>query len=238
MTMRCRLSFLIAAIFAASAAIAGADEAAPALLASGRVDEAVAALHGQINSSPNDAVAHNLLCRAYFTLGQWDRGISACEKAVALAPDNGQYHLWLGRIYGEKADKASFLTAAGLAGKVRTEFETAVKLTPNNVDARSDLAEFYLEAPGIVGGGRDKAAQQADSLLALDPARAHWVNARMAEKRKDFTAAEREYRGAIDASHGSASAWLNLGLFYRHRNRLDEMEQALNHVRSAPLDRP
>ena len=237
MKARCRLALLGIAIFAASAANAGADETAPALLASGRVDEAIVALHGQINSSPNDAVAQNLLCRAYFTLGQWDRGISACEKAVALAPGNGQYHLWLGRIYGEKADKASFLTAAGLAGKVRTEFETAVKLTPNNVDARSDLAEFYLEAPGIVGGGRDKAIQQISPLAQLDPARAHWITARIAEKKKDLATAEAEYRAAIDASHGSASAWLNLGLFYRHREHYDEMERALTHVRPAPLDR-
>src|SRR5947199_9147307 len=205
MKARCRLALLGIAIFAASAAIAGADETAPALLASGHVDEAIVALHGQISSSPHDAVAHNLLCRAYFALGQWDRGISACEKAVALAPENGQYHLWLGRIYGEKADKASFLTAAGLAGRVRIEFETAVKLNPNSVDARSDLAEFYLEAPGIVGGGRDKAEQQAQSLSSLDPARAHWVSARLAEKKKDFATAEKEHRAAMEASHGSAS---------------------------------
>src|SRR5215475_8104640 len=183
MNLRGRFLLLVIALFAASSAIAAGDETGPALLDSGRVDDAIAALHGQISSTPNDALAHNLLCRAYFTLGQWDRGIPACEKAVALAPDNGQYHLWLGRIYGEKADKAGFLTAAGLAGRVRTEFETAVKLNPNSADARSDLAEFYLEAPGIVGGGRDKAMQQVTPLAQLDPARAHWVSARVAEKK-------------------------------------------------------
>jgi tetratricopeptide (TPR) repeat protein len=238
MTMRYVFALLVIAVFTASSATAGADEAAPALLSSGRVDEAITALRGQINSSPNDAVAHNLLCRAYFTLGQWDRGISACEKAVALAPENGQYHLWLGRIYGEKADGSGPWTAARLAGRVRTEFETAVKLLPNSVDARSDLAEFYLEAPGIVGGGRDKATQQVTPLAQLDPARAHWVSARIAEKKKDFATAETEYRAAIEASHGGASAWLNLGLFYRHRERYNDMEQALTHVRPAPLDRP
>ncbi len=225
-------------IYAGSSATACAGETAPDLLASGRVDEAIAALRGQINASPGDATAHNLLCRAYFSLGEWDRGISACEKAVSLAPQNSQYHLWLGRTYGEKADKSGFMTAAGLARRVRNEFETAVRLSPTSVDARSDLAEFYLEAPGIVGGGRDKAEQQAKSLLQLDPARAHWVNARIAEKKEDFKSAEHEYRLAIDGSHGSASAWLNLGLFYRHRGRFDEMERALAHVRSAPLDRP
>jgi tetratricopeptide (TPR) repeat protein len=235
-----RYLFLILAVgvFAATAATVGADENAPGLLAAGKVDEAIAALHGQIDSSPNDALAHNLLCRAYFSLGQWDRGMADCEKAVSLAPENSQYHLWLGRVYGEKADKAGFMTAAGLARRVRNEFETAVRLSPDSVDARSDLAEFYLEAPGIVGGGRDKAAEQANSLAGLDPARGHWVNARIAEKKRDIAAAEWEYRAAIEASHGSASSWLNLGLFYRHRQRWDEMEQALTHVRPAALDRP
>jgi tetratricopeptide (TPR) repeat protein len=232
------LALVLAGLVVAPAAAGGLDETVPTLIASGRVDEALTALRGQINTSPNDPVAHNLLCRAYFSLGQWDRGIADCEKAVWLAPDNSQFHLWLGRIYGEKADKSGFMTAAGLARKVRDEFEKTVHLNPRSVDARSDLAEFYLEAPGIVGGGRDKAQGQADSLLSLDPARAHWVNARIAEKKQDFTTAEQEYRAAISASHGSASAWLNLGLFYRHRERWDDMEQALTHVRGAPLDRP
>ncbi len=214
------------------------DETVPQLIASGRADEALAALRGTIDSSPNDAAAHNQRCRVYFSLGQWDRGIGDCEKAVDLAPDNSRYHLWLGRIYGEKADKAGFMTAASLAGKVREHFEAAVRLDPDNVEARTDLAEFYLEAPGIVGGGRDKAQLQADALLRLEPARGHWVNGRLAEKRKDYETAEKEYRAAIEATHGSASNWLNLGLFYKHRERWDEMEETLSHVRNAPLDRP
>ena len=152
-------SLLVLALLAAPA-VAGADESVPRLLATGHVDQAIAALDGQIKQSPDDPVAHNLLCRAYFTLGEWDRGISNCEKAVALSPDNSQFHLWLGRIYGEKADRSGFMTAAGLAKRVRDEFEKAVHLNPKSVDARSDLAEFYLEAPGIVGGGRDRHSER------------------------------------------------------------------------------
>ena len=238
MTSSFFVAFLLAVV-SVSPALAGADEAAPALIANGRVDEAISMLRGQISQSPSDAVAHNLLCRAYFSEGDWDRGISACERAVSLAPDNSQYHLWLGRAYGEKADRVNFMTAAGLAKHVRAEFETAVRLDPKNVNARSDLAEFYLEAPSIVGGGRDKAEQQASSLLALDPARAHWVTARIAEKNHEIPTAESEYNKSIEVSHGAASAWLNLGLFYRHRERWEDMEKALLHVRGAPvLDRP
>src|SRR6266853_2337838 len=177
--MKTRNLILVLALFS-SAPLAAADESAPALLAAGRADDAITTLRSKINNSPSDGESYNLLCRAYFSMGDWDRGISACEKAVALAPTNSRFHLWLGRIYGEKADKSGFMTAAGLARRVRDEFEKAVHLNPKNVDARSDLAEFYLEAPGIVGGGRDKAQEQADSLLSLDPAQAHWVNARIA----------------------------------------------------------
>jgi Tfp pilus assembly protein PilF len=215
-----------------------AADTAVGMLAAGRVDEAISTLQQKISGSPNDADSYNLLCRAYFALGNWDPGVSACEKAVALAPTNGDYHLWLGRIYGEKADASSFFTAAGLAKKVRTEFETAVKLKPDDVGARTDLAEFYLEAPSIVGGGRDKAEAQAQTLSTMDAAKAHWVIARIAEKKKDMAAAEREYRAAIESSHGSAEAWLDLGIFFRHANRFDEMEDAIKHASTAPMKQP
>jgi tetratricopeptide (TPR) repeat protein len=208
------------------------------LLAAGRVDDAIQTLKQQISHSPTDAEANNLLCRAYFMLEEWDHGISACERAVNLAPQNSLYHLWLGRTYGEKADRAGFMSAAGLAKKVRSKFERAVELDPKSWEARTDLAEFYLEAPAIVGGGKDKARAQADVLASLNPAMAHYMNGRIAEKHKDIATAEREYRAAIEASHGGAHAWLNLALFYRHQNRLDETEQALRTMESRPLDRP
>jgi tetratricopeptide (TPR) repeat protein len=218
--------------------ISCANCSAVSLLEQGHVDEAISQLQGQIQRSPNQAESFNLLCRAYFEVGDWDRGIPDCERATALEPMNGLYHLWLGRIYGEKADSSSFLTAAGLAKKVRTEFETAVRLSPNNPDARSDLAEFYLEAPGIVGGGKDKAENQAEALARLDPARADWIRGRIAEKEKDMATAEKDYRAAIADSHGGAHAWFNLALFYWHQRNLDDMQQTLYRAVAAPLDRP
>lgn len=213
-------------------------ESGEQLLAAGRADEAIGVLESKIKNTPSDAASYNLLCRTYFTLGSWDRGIAACEKAVALEPGNSRYHLWLGRIYGEKADGANFLSAISLAKKVRTEFEKAVELGPDSVDARTDLAEFYLEAPGIVGGGKDKAEAQARTLATLDPGKAHWVSGRIAQKNHDDGVAEKEYRAAVDASHGSALAWLNLAFFYRHANRLDDMEDAIRHAASAQMNQP
>ena len=231
---RLSIIFLLALLPSLSAA----DSADSKLLAEGRVDDAIASLQRRISNSANDAESYNLLCRAYFTLSDWDKGVVACEKAVSLQPGNAQYHLWLGRIYGEKADHAGFWSAAGMAKKVRGEFETAVRLNPNSAEARTDLAEFYLEAPGIVGGGRDKAEAQAQKLATMDPVKAGWVKGRLAEKKKDLVSAENEYRAAIEASHGAGLAWLNLAFFYRHTGRLDAMEEAIRHASSAPMDQP
>jgi tetratricopeptide (TPR) repeat protein len=236
--MRLGRTILVVALLAALPKIAGAADNAPALLAGGRIDDAMTTLRAELNQAPNDPQVHNLLCRAYFAVEDWDRAMAACEKAVALAPNNSGYHLWLGRTYGEKADASSFFTAAGLAKKVRNEFERAVELDPNDVDARTDLAEFYLEAPGIVGGGQDKARAQAAKLATLDSAKAHWINGRIAEKKKDLATAEQEYRAAIQADSGSADTWVNLASFYRHTGRLDEMETAINHASSAPAKEP
>jgi len=233
-----RLAIILALALSCFAPLATADESAPAMLAAGRADDAITTLHSKISATPNDAEAYNLLCRAYFSMGDWDRGISACEKAVALDPNNSRYHLWLGRIYGEKADSVNFMSAASLAGKVRNEFEAAVRLDPKSVDARSDLGEFYLEAPGIVGGGRDKAEVQIQALAALDAAKADYLKGRLAEKKKDLATAEKEYRAAIEASHGSALTWFNLALFFRHQERWSDMEAAIQQAVSAQVDRP
>lgn len=214
-----------------------ASESPLDLLAAGRVDQAVQDLKRQIEVSPS-AESYNLLCRAQFELGAWDAGIPACEKATELSPDNGTYHLWLGRIYGEKADHTSFIHAFGLAKKVRIEFERAVEFDPNSCENRTDLAEFYLEAPGIVGGGQDKARAEIQRLELLNPAMADWVKARMAEKNKDTDAAEQEYLAAVTDSHGGAREWLNLAGFYSRHGRMDDMDRALRSLEFSRLDHP
>jgi cytochrome c-type biogenesis protein CcmH/NrfG len=208
------------------------------LLAEGRLDEAVTVLQSKIKSAPQDAEAYSKLCRAYFDLSDWDNALPACERAVNLSPESSNYHLWLGRVYGRKAEAAHFASAYGWARKLKTQFETAVQLDPKNLDALSDLAEFYLEAPAVVGGGRAKAEDEATAMEKLDPAKADWVFARLAEKKKDFTAAQNFYRAAIQASHGTAQAWFDLALFESHAGDAAQMQDAIHKASAAPLNQP
>ncbi len=208
------------------------------LLVSGHADEAIHALEEVARISAPDAESYNLLCRAYYMIDEWDHGIAACERAVKLAPENSFYHVWLGQVYGEKAEHAGLLSGAGLAKKVRTEFERAVELDPKSTEARADLAQFYLEAPPMVGGGKDKARAQIEALAGFNPALADYVSGQLAEKEKDPETAERAYRAAIETGHGAANAWLHLAQFFAHAKRFDEMDDALRRMNAAPLDHP
>ena len=234
--MRLRLpAFFFLNIVLAAFALGQSPEV---LLAEGKSDAAIAALQQRVGSSPKDADSYNLLCRAYYSIQDWDRAISTGEKAVSLAPDKSNYYLWLGRAYGEKADASSFFSAAALAKKVRVSFERAVELDGSNVQARSDLAEFYMEAPGIMGGGQDKARAQANALLKIAPAKGHWVLGRLAEKNKDNGTAEREFKNALDATHGAAEGWLDLAIFYRRAGLMSDLDNAIEKLNAAPLKNP
>lgn len=119
-----------------------------------------------------------------FRQGKIDAAIAEFKAAVAAQPDSSIAHLWLGRALGRKIQKAGPLQAALMVGDVRREFERAVTLDPNNVEARSDLLEFYLGAPRSFGGGIDKAEAQADAIAKLDPAMGQHARALIEEKAK------------------------------------------------------
>jgi tetratricopeptide (TPR) repeat protein len=216
---------------------ATAIDSARDLLAAGRIDDVITTLNTHPSAS-TDAESANLLCRAYLAIEDLNRAEASCKKAIALEPDNSEYHRWLGHVYGEKADHANFFSAASLAGKTRQELERAVQLDPKSVEAHSDLAEFYYDAPGIVGGGQDKARAQAKILAALAPAREHWIYGHLAEKNNDPVTAEREYHLMITESNGDSEAWLNLALFYRHQKRYDDMEKTLIRASQATMSKP
>lgn len=208
------------------------DPDAILLLQSGRADQALKLLNSQVQTNPNDARAYNLMSRVYFQLEHWDEAINAAEKCVTLAPDSSEYHQWLARIYGEKAEtvgKVHFISAISLVRKVKAEFERAVALDPEgkNLSARADLAEFYIEAPSIMGGDKAKARALAEFVMKRDPALAHYIFGQIEEKQNAKDRAEQEYKAAIEASGNLARYWVNLASFYRRTGRLNDMQSSI-----------
>jgi len=220
---------IVSGLFLISVAAGTADPAASQLLSLGRMNEAVSIL-----SSRDDAESLNLMSRVYFALERWDDAVKYGERAVALDSENASYHLWLGREYGRKAGASNPLAAASLAKKTKTEFERAVQLDPANVPAHVDLAQYYTEAPGFMGGGVDKARAQAAQVEHDNPAMAHLVLARIADKQKRYPDAEREYHLAIQQAKNPADLWLQLASYYRSHSRFDEMQNAVHSAMQQP----
>jgi tetratricopeptide (TPR) repeat protein len=215
------------ALFFHQTALADRGQAALALN-EGRADDATRLLQAEIASAPTDPIAHQLLCRVFYSQDLASAAIQECEAAVANStPEAGRNrevsnnYLWLGRAYGLKASIVNPILAFALARKVDAAFERAVALDPQNVAALRDLGEFYVAAPAIVGGGLDKAHQLAARMMPVSTTKAHRLLAQIAEKNGDDATAELEFKRAVETQR-SPEAYVDLGDFYRRRHQGDQ----------------
>lgn len=157
---------------------------------------------------------------------KWDEAVTAAEKAAKEQPSSSEAHLWLGRAYGQKALKASLFSQLGWAKKCRAAFEKAVALDPKSVEARVDLTQYYANAPGIAGGGMDKAREQVKALDALDPVRGAQMNGFVLLKEKKPAEAEAEYRRAVALKPELATSHWRLGRVLERGGKKDDAKAA------------
>src|SRR2546421_9308778 len=161
--------------------------------------------------NPQNAEVQLLLAKTYYEAELRDAAISSAERAVALEPQNSVYHEWLGRVYGDKADHAGPFAALSLAKKARREFERAVELDERNFSARQALIEFDCSAPGIVGGGEDKARPHIEKIAAMDAAEGHYAEGNCRRQKKDFAAADAEFDKALKSHPKSPDLIYDIG---------------------------
>jgi tetratricopeptide (TPR) repeat protein len=152
--------------------------------------------------------------RAAMNRNDADAAATLLEKAVAQNPKSAEAHYLLGSAYGSQAQKASIFGQASLAGKTKDEFEKAVELDPNLLDARYGLVQFYTMAPGFMGGSYDKAFAQAAEIKKRDPLMAHRAAAFIYSHQKKTDEARNEYLAEVREFPKSARAHIDLGVSY------------------------
>jgi tetratricopeptide (TPR) repeat protein len=97
-----------------------------------------------------------------------DEARSRLELAVTQNPGSARLHNALGDAYGLAAQQAPLLAKLGWARKCLAAYRRAVELEPANPVYRWSVLGYYLMAPRIAGGGRDKALDEAKALRRLD----------------------------------------------------------------------
>jgi tetratricopeptide (TPR) repeat protein len=224
-------------VLAVAAALAGSDEYQQAEALYNHTDYR-AALALLENAPRHDAATYNLVGRNYFMLGDYKKATDAFQKAVALEPRNSEYVHWMGRVYGRRAETASPFFAPGNASKARQYFEQAVALDPTNEEALNDLFDYYLEAPGFLGGGYEKAAAVARRIAELDPAEGHFAQAQLADKKKQVSAAEDHFRRAAELAPRQVGRVIDLAKYLAKQRRYQESDAAFERAEKIAPNSP
>jgi tetratricopeptide (TPR) repeat protein len=175
------------------------------------------------------AGAFQLMGQDYFMLGDPKKATDEFDKALTLLqasrkPADQQLYVWLGRAYGRRAETSSLLNAPGLASRARNYFETAVQMDILNKEATGDLFDYYMGAPGIMGGGLGKAQDLARKVSAADPAEGQHLLALLSERSKQYDDAEQHLRRAIQLAPTDAPRVMELARFLAKRGRAKESD--------------
>lgn len=170
--------------------------------------------------------------KAALEADQYDKAIEIFTKVIAAQPKSAEAHFRRGVAYGELAQRAGMLKQASLASKTRADFERAVQLDPNYLDARFGLINFYLLAPGFMGGGADKAVAQAAEIKKRDALEGHRAYARIHTHQKKPDLARKEFVDAVRENPKSARAHYMLAGFLINTDKnwnsaLHELDMAL-----------
>ena len=184
---------------------------------SGRYEELAHELQIAIAGDPQSATLHYWLGRSYYELHDYNRAESSLERAAVLAPERSEFHDWLGKASGRKAEQANPFSAMGLARKAFHAFQTAVRLAPANIEAQRDLISYLLNAPGILGGGDDAALRQIQALSDVDPVEGMLSRAEYFASRKKYDQAAAEYEKILKNNIRRIGVRFEIADFYRDR---------------------
>ena len=232
------MATLFAILIPTACVAAPPDDPLPdVLIKAGHWKRARAVVEPEYKSHPDDPELNFLMSEIDDAFGDLDNARALAEKAVALKGSDARYHRQLADVDGETAETASLFAKGGWAKKFRAEAERAAQLDPRNLDARFDLLEYDLQAPRLMGGGKDKAAAMADEIAKIDAAQGDLAQARIAQDAKNTAAEESWYRRAVAAGPNDYSVLTAIAGFYE-RPPQPRPEQAVKYAAEAIKTEP
>jgi tetratricopeptide (TPR) repeat protein len=213
-----------ASVFAAQSPLADAQHDYNA----GRYNRAVDALNLAIPKSPEDASLQLLLGQSYYQLREFQHAVMSLERAVQLAPKDSEYHDWLGKAYGRRAEESIFLSAMSWARKTHREFEIAVELNPQNLEAQRDLIRYEMNAPSVVGGGDDKALKHIEALEKIDAIQGQLARGEFFATKKRMPEADAVFGKLLESDADRAGVYFEVSDYYRDRANAEKMGEAID----------
>jgi len=159
----------------------------------------------------NDEIAEALyyLGRSFLALGDYDEAVDHLEEAVDLNENNAMYYLILGQALGVKVQNSSVFKQAFLASGIKDAFKKAVELDSALLPARLSLANYYVRAPGIMGGDDELAYKHAKIVVAMGEPRGYFILAQIHQKNEQPDSALAIYE-ELEKSFGNDPKYYNI----------------------------
>jgi len=164
---------------------------------------------------------------AFYDQKNYQRAINVFTMLTAVEPTHADYHRWLGRSYGRRAEAISkwqFLSVLELVRKTRLAFELAVQLDPVNHQALRDLFDFYIHAPSFLGGGLNNAKFVANKIKAVNEAMGERAWAEIHEIRGRTTEARDRLNRAYGLDRSNLGITIALASFESRHGALDRSD--------------
>jgi tetratricopeptide (TPR) repeat protein len=192
-----------------------ADVDADVLIKNGHYKHARAVLEKRLAANPKDAQALTLMALVKLAFRDFDGATKVAEQAVGLNGKDAQAHAVSAECYGSKTKgDVGMFEGLRLARSVKSEAETALAIDPKNYLALRSLMEFYMEAPGIIGGSNSQADAMAAKIMAIDPAKGYLAKAEIATQNNQSDQVASLYLKAAEADPKSYDVCIRLGGLY------------------------
>jgi tetratricopeptide (TPR) repeat protein len=176
----------------------------------------------------DDEDALYYLGKIYFDHSDLDGAKDYLENLVDLRPDNAEYQLALGNVYGQKARTSGFfISKKKWAGRWKDRLELAFELDSNNVEVREWLAGYLLNAPGIGGGDKDRGILISRETIEIDEVLGHLLLGYAYRLSEEIELAIQEYRLVLDLDPANGRAHSGLGYCYLEQEEFEEAEASL-----------
>ena len=188
--------------FIVSDLIAQADlKKAISLIEENKIEEAKDILEKLLDKDEDNAEANFYMGRTYLKLKDYSEASDYFEDAIKVNGNNAEYHFWLAQAYAGDAQESSFISAAFIAPKIKDEFAKTVKIDPKHLGGYMGLANFHLNAPGIVGGDLEEAYKAGKALLNLDEKSGRIILINYFVKKELFDSVETQL-STVEAKYG------------------------------------
>jgi Tfp pilus assembly protein PilF len=194
----------------------GRAEQSPAerLIEAGHWKRARTLVETRLREVPADALSQFLLSQIRGAFGDRSTPLALAEKAVALDGRTAKYHRQLAEVLGVTAQHAGAFRQLLLARRFRGEIDAALSSDPRDLQAMRDLLEFYLLAPGLIGGDPRRAEDIAARIGGIDAVEGLLGQARIAEFHKEAGAEDALLRQAAETHPVRYKAKIAQARFY------------------------